>query len=159
MIALAYLVFIWAPQTRSLGFVFVMCGVLGAASFGLVPVALEFLVEIHYPLGPEVSSSLCWCGGQLLGGVFIVVMDALKDQGGVDDHKGDFPRGNMKRALVFQAVIAVVVAVLPLGLGMFGRRAMVRRRRWEADREGGGRDEGREEEIEGEARGEGEASI
>jgi MFS transporter, FLVCR family, MFS-domain-containing protein 7 len=127
-LAVGYLIFIWAPQTKSLAFVFVICAILGAASFGLVPVALEFLVEIHYPLGPELASSLCWCGGQLLGGVFIVIMDALKD-----DRNANPPRG-MKRALIFQAVIGLVVLPLPLCLGLFGRQRNVRPKRLEADR-------------------------
>lgn len=131
LIAVCYMVFIFAPPTKSLAFVFVVCGVLGAASFGLVPIALEFLVEIHYPMGPELGSSLCWCGGQLLGGIFIVVMDQLK--GGMGG-----PEGNMQRALVFQAVLAVVVAPLPVCLGLFGRAERVRRRRWEVDERGGG---------------------
>jgi MFS transporter, FLVCR family, MFS-domain-containing protein 7 len=148
VIALSYLIFIWAPQSHSLAYVFVVCALLGAASFGLVPVALEFLVEIHYPLGPEVGSSLCWCGGQLLGGVFIVIMDALKAEGGR-------PRNNMKIGLVFQAVIALVAAILPICLGMFGRADRVRRRRLEADREGG-----RQHQIvDEEERGEGEVRI
>lgn len=129
-IALAYLVFVWAPQTRSLAYVDVVCAVLGAASFGLVPVALEFLVEIHYPLGPELGSSLCWCGGQLLGGIFIVIMNALKHSREAD------PPQNMKRALVFQAVLAMVVMPAALSLGWFGRQAHVRRRRLEVDRSG-----------------------
>jgi MFS transporter, FLVCR family, MFS-domain-containing protein 7 len=128
LLAISYLVFIWAPQTKSLPFVFVMCAFLGAASFGLVPVALEFLVEIHYPLGPELGSSLCWCGGQLLGGVFIVIMDALKAKSTAD------PPRNMKHALIFQAVLCVLAAPSPLCLGLFGRKGFVRRRRWEADR-------------------------
>ena len=126
VVALAYLVLIWAPERKSLPYVFVVCGIQGAASFGLVPVALEFLVEIHYPLGPELGSSLFWCGGQLLGGVFIVMMDALKDKGGE-------PKNNMKRALIFQAVMTLAVVPLPLCLGMFGRGGKVRRRRWEMD--------------------------
>lgn len=128
VLAIGYLVFIWAPQSKSLAFVFVICAILGAASFGLVPVALEFLVEIHYPLGPELGSSLCWCGGQLLGGIFIVIMDALKD--GQAAH----PPKNMKRALIFQAVLALLVTPAPLCLGLFGRRARVRPRRLEADK-------------------------
>ncbi len=128
LLALSYLIFIWAPQTKSLAYVFVICALLGAASFGLVPVALEFLVEIHYPLGPELGSSLCWCGGQLLGGIFIVIMDKLKDGEGAEP-----PRG-MKRALIFQAVLSVVVMPAPLCLGLFGRKNAVRRRRLEADR-------------------------
>ncbi|KAJ9613891.1 hypothetical protein H2200_002027 [Cladophialophora chaetospira] len=128
LLAICYLIFIWAPQTKSLAFVFVICALLGAASFGLVPVALEFLVEMHYPMGPELGSSLCWCGGQLLGGIFIVIMDALKDSERAD------PPKNMKRALIFQAVLAVLVAPSPLCLGLFGRQAYVRRKRWEADK-------------------------
>ncbi|KIW39651.1 uncharacterized protein PV06_08247 [Exophiala oligosperma] len=134
-LAVGYLIIIWAPQTHSLAYVDVVCAILGAASFGLVPVVLEFLVETHYPLGPELGSSLCWCGGQILGGIFIVIMNACKD-----DSKGASPPSNMKRALIFQAVLAIAVTPLPLCLGLFGRRARVRRLRWEADQnpEGGG---------------------
>ncbi|KEF57240.1 uncharacterized protein A1O9_05157 [Exophiala aquamarina CBS 119918] len=127
VIAISYLIFIWAPATRSLAYVFVVCALLGAASFGLVPVVLEFLVEIHYPLGPELASTLCWCGGQLLGGIFIVIMDALKDGDAAD------PPQNMHRALIFQAVFALIAVPGVLALGLFGRHANVRRRRWEAD--------------------------
>ncbi|OAL24963.1 hypothetical protein AYO20_10566 [Fonsecaea nubica] len=128
VLAICYIVVIWAPQSRSLAYVFVICAILGAASFGLVPVALEFLVEIHYPLGPELGSSLCWCGGQILGGIFIVVMNALKAGPDAD------PPQNMKQALIFQAVLAALVMPAPLCLGLFGRQARVRRKRWEADR-------------------------
>lgn len=127
VIGISYLILIWAPGTRSLAYVFVVCALLGAASFGLVPVVLEFLVEIHYPLGPELASTLCWCGGQLLGGIFIVIMDALKDGDSAD------PPQNMFRALIFQAVFALVAVPGVLALGLFGRHASVRRRRWEAD--------------------------
>ncbi|KAK5944404.1 hypothetical protein PMZ80_003685 [Knufia obscura] len=125
MIAVMYLIFIFAPPTSSIPYVYVVCALLGAASFGLVPVVLEFLVEILHPTSPSVSSSLCWSGGQLLGGIFIVIMDALKagDQGS--------PPGNMHRALIFQAVIAMIVMPLPLCLGLFGRKGMVRLKRWE----------------------------
>lgn len=127
VIGISYLIFIWAPGTRSLAYVFVVCALLGAASFGLVPVVLEFMVEIHYPLGPELASTLCWCGGQLLGGIFIVIMDALKDGEDAD------PPQNMHRALIFQAVFAMLAVPAVLVLGLFGRHANVRRRRWEAD--------------------------
>ena len=128
IIAVSYLIFIFAPATNSLAYVFVVCALLGAASFGLVPVALEFLVEMHYPLGPELGSSLCWCGGQLLGGIFIVIMDALKAGDNAD------PPNNMRKALWFQAIIGMLVMPVPLCLGMFGRKAYVRSKRWEADR-------------------------
>jgi len=49
--------------------------------------------------------------GQLLGAVFIIIMDALK--GGLASE----PEGSMKRALIFQAVVAWVVVPFPLALG------------------------------------------
>ncbi|KIW14226.1 hypothetical protein PV08_07008 [Exophiala spinifera] len=134
-VAIGYLIIIWAPQSHSLAYVDVVCAILGASSFGLVPVVLEFLVETHYPLGPELGSSLCWCGGQILGGIFIVIMNALKDD------RAASPPSNMKRALIFQAVFAVAVTPLPMCLGLFGRHSSVRRLRWEADRNGDGRAE------------------
>lgn len=125
-IALSYLVFIWAPSNKSIVYAYVVCGVLGAASFGLVPVALEFLVEIHHPLSPEVGSTLSWTGGQFLGGIFIIIQNALKAGRRAD------PPYNLHKALVFQAVIGMVVMPLPLCLGLFGRK--VRRKRLEVDK-------------------------
>jgi FLVCR family MFS transporter 7 len=133
IIGLSYLIFIWAPQSHGLAYPYVICSILGAASFGLVPVVLEFLVEIHHPLGPEVGSTVCWSGGQLLGGIFIIIQNALKagPEGSEGPEAG--PPLNMKKALIFQAVLALVVMPLPLVLGMGGRQGHVRRRRWEAD--------------------------
>ncbi|RMD44111.1 hypothetical protein DV735_g1015, partial [Chaetothyriales sp. CBS 134920] len=127
LVAVSYLIFIWVPATRSLAFAFVICALLGASSFGLMPVALEFLVEIHYPLGPELSSTLCWWGGQLLGGIFIIVMTALR--AGKDAN----PPENMAHALWFQATLAMVAMPIPLCLGFFGRKSAVRTRRFEVD--------------------------
>ena len=114
-IALSYLVFIWAPPTRSVVAPYVILSVLGAASFSLVPVVLEYLVEATFPAGPEAGSTICWSGGQLLGGIFLVISDALKAG------KESNPPYHMRKALVFQAVVALVVAPLPMALGWFGR--------------------------------------
>jgi FLVCR family MFS transporter 7 len=111
LIAVCYLALIWMPQTRSLPGPYVICSLLGATSFSLLPCALEYLVIITHPVSPEISSTICWSAGQLLGAVFIVIMDALK--GGASGE----PDGSMKRALIFQAVIAWVVVPLPLALG------------------------------------------
>jgi hypothetical protein len=129
LVAVGYLIFLFAPPTRSEVFVYVILGVLGAASFGVLPVALEYVVEVTFPVGPEVSSVLLWTGGQLLGGIFTIIMTALKDDNGTDS-KGKSPPGNMQRALIFQAVIACVAAVPPMGLGlkMLGLGGDVRRR-------------------------------
>jgi FLVCR family MFS transporter 7 len=138
IIGLAYLAFTWAPQTRSLGAVYAILAILGAASFSLVPVVLEYLIEITHPVSPEVTSTICWTGGQLLGGIFIIVSDALRDGGtndGSKDDKTTRPPGNMWKALIFQAVMAMVVMPLPLMLGWFGRGHSIKMRRIEADRE------------------------
>lgn len=113
LIATCYLLLIWMPQTRSLPGPYVVCALLGATSFSLLPCALEYLVLITHPVSPEISSTVCWSAGQLLGAVFIIVMDALK--GGLPDE----PQGSMKRGLVFQATIAWVVVPLPLLLGFW----------------------------------------
>ena len=62
IIGVYYLFFIWAPL-RSIVVSYFVCGILGAASFSLVPVVLEWLVEITWPVGPEVGSVICWMGG------------------------------------------------------------------------------------------------
>ena len=128
LVAFSYLAMIWAPQTRTIAAPYVLSAVLGASSFSLLPVSLEYLVEITFPASPEVSSTICWAGGQAFGAIFIVVMDALKDRRPVDLDKvsksgrgsgsGIRPPGNMFNALVFQAVVALVVLPLPLMLGI-----------------------------------------
>lgn len=122
--ALCYLAFVWAPPTKSVAAVYTILSVLGAASFSLVPVVLEYLCEITYPVSPEVTSTICWAGGQLFGAVVILISDALREEEGK-------PPGTMRKALWFQAILAMAVVPLPLALGCCGRR--VRSRRVEAD--------------------------
>ncbi|RAH71506.1 putative cell surface receptor/MFS transporter (FLVCR) [Aspergillus aculeatinus CBS 121060] len=127
IVAASYIGLIFAPASRAgIGPTYAVCALLGASSFGLLPVVLEFLVEITYPFSPEVGSTLCWTGGQLLGAVFILVQDALK----AGQHAS--PPENMRNALIFSAVVAAVAAPLPLCIGLFGRD--VRRRRLDVDR-------------------------
>ncbi|KAL8721011.1 MAG: hypothetical protein Q9225_002216 [Loekoesia sp. 1 TL-2023] len=137
VIALSYLAFIWAPGTRTVVTPYIISAILGAASFSLVPVALEWAVEVTWPAGPEASSTICWTGGQFLGAIFIVVADALKE----DDERGD-PKGNMGRALVFMAVVALGAVPCSLLLGRFG--GGVRTGRLEVDKAGrrGGEENG-----------------
>ena len=130
--AICYLAFIWAPPTRTDAAVYIILGILGAASFSLVPVVLEYLCEITHPVSPEVTSTICWSGGQLFGGIFIQIANALTD-GPNGGGGGDVPY-NMQRNLWFQAAFAIVVVPLPLALGLFGRGSKVRLRRVEADK-------------------------
>ncbi|TPX10170.1 uncharacterized protein E0L32_001367 [Thyridium curvatum] len=131
VIALSLLAFVWMPETKASGGLagpYVVLAALGASAFSLVPVAVEMLVEVTHPISPEVTSTLGWGGGQLLGGCFILISDALKDGGPAAS-----PPGNMKRALVFTAAVALAVVPLPLCLGLFGRREHVRLRRVRSD--------------------------
>lgn len=115
VIALSYLAFIWAPGTRSQAAPYVILSILGASSFSLLPIALEWLAEVTWPVGPEATSTVCWAAGQLLGGVFIVVCDALKEGEEAD------PPLTMRKGLVFQAVVALVAVPCAFLLGRIGK--------------------------------------
>ncbi|KAI9664700.1 MAG: hypothetical protein M1821_006148 [Bathelium mastoideum] len=113
IIAAMYIALIWAPETRTVAAPYVICAILGAASFALLPVALEYLVEITFPISPEITSTTCWTAGQLLGAIFIIVMDVLKGTWASE------PYESMKPALVFEAVVSAAVVPLPLCLGLW----------------------------------------
>ncbi|KAH6900746.1 major facilitator superfamily domain-containing protein [Thelonectria olida] len=129
IIGLSYLAFIWMPQTREIPGPYVVLAILGASSFSLVPVALEYLIELSHPLSPEVTSTIAWAGGQLFGAIFTIISDALV--AGEDAH----PPKHMKKALIFQAVVALAVVPLPLCLGLFGRQDKIALRRIRSDEE------------------------
>lgn len=130
VIGICYLIFTWMPETHDAGGVagpYVVLAILGAASFSLVPVALELLTELSHPLSPEVTAVVAWAGGQLFGAIFVIVSDALTE--GEDAN----PPKNMKRALIFEAVIALVACPIPLFLGAFGRKDKIALRRIRSD--------------------------
>ena len=60
-------------------------------------------MELTHPVPPEVSASIYWIGGQFLGGIFIIIMNALRDDDGT-------PKDNMTKALIFEGVVACVMA-------------------------------------------------
>lgn len=128
--ALAYLAFIWMPATSEIPGPYVVLAVVGASGFSLVPCALELLTELSYPVSPEVTSTLAWAGGQLLGAIFILICGAL-----TEGEDADPPR-NLDRGLILQAVVALVVVPLILVLGLFGRVDKVRLRRVASDEQG-----------------------
>jgi MFS family permease len=82
---------------------YVVCSILGAASFSLLPIFLEWTQEQTSPADPGLTSSLLWCGGQLFGAIFVIAMNALQ----YPANEGN-PPGNMHRALIFEAVWACV---------------------------------------------------
>lgn len=97
IIAIGYLVLIFAVDAGGgLVFPIVVVGILGAASFSLLPLALEWVVEVTHPAPPEITCAILWGTGQLAGGVFILVMDAMKDE-----QDG----GKMKRYVVVSSAV------------------------------------------------------
>lgn len=109
-IAVCYTILIFIPETRSVAGPYIVCALLGATSFSLLPMALELLSIVTLPVSPEVSSVVAWTGGQILGAIFIVIMTALQSTDGK-------PAENMTNALMFQAVIAWAAVPFPLLLG------------------------------------------
>jgi MFS transporter, FLVCR family, MFS-domain-containing protein 7 len=121
VIALSYLGWIWVPEDKNQIAPYILAGILGAASFSLVPIVLEWVVEVTHPVSPEISSVVFWAGGQMLGGIFLIIMDALKAS---NEAK---PPLNMKKGLIFQAVVSLVFMFLPIFIGYNGRDVSNRR--------------------------------
>lgn len=111
IISLGYLIWIFMPGTRSVAGPYIVAAIIGASSFSLLPATLEYLVLVTHPVSPEITSTICWACGQLLGAVFVLIMNAFK--GGWADE----PKNTMKSALIFQAVIALIIVPLPMLLG------------------------------------------
>ena len=88
---------------------------------------LEFSVEVTYPVGPALSSIFLWTGGQLFGGIFIIISGAITADKNAD------PAFNMRNATILHAVIALVAVPSALILGIVGS---VERKRLEVDKDG-----------------------
>ncbi|KAL7784561.1 major facilitator superfamily domain-containing protein [Trichoderma ceciliae] len=132
IIASCYVAFIWVAPLGNVAGLYALLCVLGAASLASVPVVLEMLGEISYPVGPEVTSTICWAGGQLLGGCLILIADAM--EAGEDAT----PPENMRTYLIFQAALAVAVVPFSLSLGLFGRQQKMELKRTQAEKKDAG---------------------
>ena len=121
-IAVSLFILMFMPQTRTVAGPYVVCAILGATSFSLLPCSLEYLVLVTHPVSPEITSTICWTGGQVVGAVWIIVMSAL--QGPFE--AGGTPKNTMIRGLVFQAIFgwAVVPLVYFLGTTRVKRNAI-----------------------------------
>lgn len=106
----SYIALIFMPQTGTIPGPYAVCAILGASSFSLLPCALEYLAIVTLPVSPEISSTICWSAAQLLGAIFIIIMDALGASANGN------PPYNMYYSLVFQACIACIVMPLPFAI-------------------------------------------
>lgn len=125
LIGASYLGFFWAPSSGSVVAPYIICGLIGATSFCLLPIALEWLAEISWPVLPTLSSTVCWSGGQLLGAILIIASNSLEES------QDASPPYNMRRGLILQTAIAMaaipLVLVLPF-LGIVNRRQLIEQR-------------------------------
>ncbi|EGS19599.1 uncharacterized protein CTHT_0040780 [Thermochaetoides thermophila DSM 1495] len=128
IIAACYLAFVWMPETGHVAGPYVIMGLLGASSFSLVPIVVEFLVEVTHPVSPAVTGSLAWSGGQVLGAIFIIISGGPLKAGPDAD-----PPQHMKNALIFTAVFALAAMPFALSLGLFGRKDKLTLRRVRSD--------------------------
>ncbi|WWC72873.1 uncharacterized protein I206_106837 [Kwoniella pini CBS 10737] len=111
-----YILFIFVPKTGKLIGPAIISAFVGSASFILLPLALELLADTTWPIGPEISSTICWSMSQLAGGILLISMTSLKGNAG-NHHE---PDNSLYRAMILQAVVCVIVAPLPLCLGLWG---------------------------------------
>jgi len=109
LISITYMLVIWTPG-QSEAFTYVVMAILGGSSFTLMPIVLEWLVDMTYPIQPELTSAMGWMGGQTFGIIFLLVMQALK----ADEHAN--PPYNMTKyviqSLQSRKLIKVVLSAL-----------------------------------------------
>lgn len=144
IIGLCYLAFIWVPGGSNPLVSFSIAAILGGASFSLVPITLEYLVDITHPIAPESTSSLCWVAGLLLSAWTVVIMEIIAMHS-----PGDSPHSMKKyvtpvkilfiknlaitapfcvdlltknSSLTFQAAVGLAVIPLPFFLDSHGPR-------------------------------------
>ena len=77
----------------------VALAVFGACGFAIIPVCMELGVESSYPVPEGTSAGFLWLSGQVFGIVFIVVMDALRND-------------NLDRGLYFLIAMAAVACLV-----------------------------------------------
>ncbi|KAI8364090.1 major facilitator superfamily domain-containing protein [Blakeslea trispora] len=70
----------------------------------MVPVCVELGVEVSYPVADSLCTSIIWQFCQLVGFILGLVMDRFRDENG-------FPKNNMYKGLIFQAVVAGICLV------------------------------------------------
>lgn len=123
LLAMLYLLFLWAPSSGSIIFVDICAGLIGALSFSLLPIGLEFVADVTHPIAVELSSTTFWAGGQLLGGILMICVGSLKAS------STDKVPNSLDKGLVIHAGFAAFAMPFAIALGFFGRQEAVLVRR------------------------------
>ncbi|KAH7339686.1 major facilitator superfamily domain-containing protein [Rhizoctonia solani] len=109
LLAASYIALIWDVRANNYAGLYVVMVVIGVASFTLLPIALEIGCEVTR--SAETSSAVLWFTGNLLSVVFVLSMDALKD-----DSPDANPPSNMFKSLIFQGCFVAIIAISVFGL-------------------------------------------
>ncbi|KAG8728668.1 hypothetical protein FRC11_010468 [Ceratobasidium sp. 423] len=128
LLAASYIALIWDVRANNYAGLYVVMVVIGVASFTLLPIALEIGCEVTR--SAETSSAVLWFAGNLLSVVFVLSMDALKD-----DSPDANPKSNMFKSLIFQACFVAVIA-----LSVFGLKGQQTRRELDVQKQQGRRE-------------------
>lgn len=95
-----YLAFYFIVKTGQLAPIMVVCALMGFFTFSLLPVALELSIESTYPISESISSSMLWMCSQIMGLIFLTVIDALRN-----------PDGTYTRGLLFVVCVTFPVSI------------------------------------------------
>ncbi|KAH7021953.1 major facilitator superfamily domain-containing protein [Ilyonectria destructans] len=116
------LAFAWVPPSGSVGFLYAVSTVISIGVIGPSGVAVEFVAEFIYPLGPELAIALMWGVGQLLGAALTIGCGYMTDK-----------NGGIQPGVYLLVGLGVAVLPFTLSLGLWGRRMFVQLRRTEAE--------------------------
>ncbi|KAF9567930.1 MFS general substrate transporter [Agrocybe pediades] len=117
VVALGWLSLIWAVRPHNLAALFVIMTVIGVCSVTMLAVGMELGCELTRVA--DGSSAILWFTGNLFTVASILIAGALRAG------PGDSPPLHMKRFLIFQGVVDVVVCSSIFFLRGFQRRKMV----------------------------------
>ncbi|KAF5533802.1 major facilitator superfamily transporter [Fusarium phyllophilum] len=118
-----FLAFIWVPPSGSIAFLYCISIIISIGVVGSGPIAVEFVAEIIYPLGPELAIAIMWAMGQLLGGVLTIGEGYMSDK-----------NGGLQPGVYLQAALALFCVPFTLSLGLWGRHKHVQLNRTRAEK-------------------------
>ncbi|ORZ06032.1 major facilitator superfamily domain-containing protein [Absidia repens] len=100
IVGFLYLALLMVVKKDNYDVIIAICAILGFFMFSLLPVALELSIECTYPISETISSSSLWMCSQVLGLIFLVALNALRDD------NGD-PPGNIRKGLILATCVAM----------------------------------------------------
>ncbi|KAI8090034.1 major facilitator superfamily domain-containing protein [Halteromyces radiatus] len=104
IVGFLYLALLMVVKKDNYNVIIAICAILGFFMFSLLPVALELSVESSYPISETISSSSLWMCSQILGLIFLIAFNDLRDD------NAD-PPGNLRRGLILATCVAMPMMI------------------------------------------------